>query len=84
MNNIIKFLLQNAGYLSRIEDLENQLKSELDLFEQRLLQKDTEIMDLRQALHDQTKEYADLLDVKLKLDIEIKAYRQLLEGEEER
>ncbi|XP_060553453.1 prelamin-A/C-like [Ruditapes philippinarum] len=83
-SEITKLKAQNAGYLSRIEDLENQLRSECDMFEQRLLQKDTEIMDLRQALHDQTKEYADLLDVKLKLDIEIKAYRQLLEGEEER
>lgn len=64
--------------------MENQLRSEQDLFEQRLLEKDTEIMDLRQALADQTQEYADLLDVKLRLDSEIEAYRRLLEGEEER
>lgn len=49
-----------------------------------MLQKDTEIIDLRQALDDQTKEYADLLDIKLRLDSEIEAYRKLLEGEEER
>jgi len=54
------------------------------MFEQRLLQKDTEIMDLRQSLDDQTKEYGDLLDVKLRLDSEIEAYRKLLESEEDR
>ena len=58
--------------------------SEEEMFEQRLLQKDTEIMDLRQSLDDQTKEYVDLLDVKLRLDSEIEAYRKLLESEEDR
>jgi len=60
------------------------LLSEEEMFEQRLLQKDTEIMDLRQSLDDQTKEYGDLLDVKLRLDSEIEAYRKLLESEEDR
>ncbi len=54
------------------------------MFEQRLLQRDTEIQGLREALSDQTQEYADLLDVKLRLDSEIEAYRKLLESEEER
>ncbi|XP_053405526.1 prelamin-A/C-like [Mercenaria mercenaria] len=83
-SEVTKLRSQNAAYESRIEDLENQLRSEQELFEQRLLQKDTEIMDLRQALADQTQEYADLLDVKLRLDSEIEAYRRLLEGEESR
>lgn len=83
-SEVTKLKAQNAAYEARIADLENQLRSEQDLFDQRLLQKDTEIMDLRQALADQTQEYADLLDVKLKLDAEIEAYRRLLEGEEER
>lgn len=83
-SEVTKLRAQNAAYESRIEDLENQLRSEQDLFEQRLLQKDTEIVELRNSLDEQTREYADLLDVKLRLDSEIEAYRRLLEGEEER
>ncbi|WAR00913.1 LAM0-like protein [Mya arenaria] len=69
---------------SEVTKLKAQLASEQDLYEQRLLQKDNEIMDLRLALSDQTQEYADLLDIKLRLDSEIEAYRKLLESEEDR
>ncbi|XP_052794876.1 lamin-B1-like [Mya arenaria] len=83
-SEVTKLKAQNAAYESRIRDLESQLASEQDLYEQRLLQKDNEIMDLRLALSDQTQEYADLLDIKLRLDSEIEAYRKLLESEEDR
>ncbi|XP_052280565.1 lamin Dm0-like [Dreissena polymorpha] len=83
-SEVTKLRAQNATYEARIRDLENQLQSESDMFEQRLLQRDTEIQGLREALSDQTQEYADLLDVKLRLDSEIEAYRKLLESEEER
>ncbi|KAH3834392.1 hypothetical protein DPMN_107716, partial [Dreissena polymorpha] len=82
-SEVTKLRAQNATYEARIRDLENQLQSESDMFEQRLLQRDTEIQGLREALSDQTQEYADLLDVKLRLDSEIEAYRKLLESEEE-
>ena len=69
---------------ARVKELEDQLIRDQDEYEQGLRVKDLQIIDLRQALADQTQEYADLLDVKLKLDQEIAAYRKLLEGEEER
>ena len=69
---------------ARVKELEDQLTRDQDEYEQGLRVKDLQIIDLRQALADQTQEYADLLDVKLKLDQEIAAYRKLLEGEEER
>ena len=67
-----------------MKELEDQLSRDQDEYEQGLRVKDLQIIDLRQALADQTQEYADLLDVKLRLDQEIAAYRKLLEGEEER
>lgn len=75
---------QNAALESRVKELEDQIVRDQEEYEQGLLAKDTQIFDLRQALADQTQEYADLLDVKLRLDNEIAAYRKLLEGEEER
>lgn len=75
-------LLQNATYEGRLQDLEGQLKREREMFRLELTSKTTEIAELRQSLDEQTQEYADLLDIKIKLDREIEAYRKLLEGEE--
>eukprot|EP00745_Piridium_sociabile_P044901 TRINITY_DN9563_c0_g1_i1.p1 TRINITY_DN9563_c0_g1~~TRINITY_DN9563_c0_g1_i1.p1 ORF type:complete len:607 (-),score=172.55 TRINITY_DN9563_c0_g1_i1:775-2595(-) len=75
---------ENAGFRLRIEDLENQLARERDEFRMRLAQKDGELADLRESLDDQMRDYGDLLNIKIRLDREIEAYRKLLESEEVR
>lgn len=83
-SEVQKLKAQNVLLEARVKDLENQLDHESDMHEQQMRQKDAEIHELRQLLNENVQEYADLLDIKLKLDNEIEAYRKLLEGEETR
>ncbi|KAK3602508.1 hypothetical protein CHS0354_029318 [Potamilus streckersoni] len=83
-SEVTKLKAQNAAYEARIRDLEGQLDSNQEMFENQITLKDQEIEELRKLLDEQTREYADLLDVKIRLDNEIEAYRRLLEGEEAR
>ncbi|XP_052831984.1 lamin-B1 isoform X1 [Octopus bimaculoides] len=75
---------QNAQFLSRISELEGQLERESREFQMKISIKDEEIKDLRNKLADMTAESAELWSIKVKLDLELAAYRKLLEGEEER
>ncbi|KAL3866193.1 hypothetical protein ACJMK2_043515 [Sinanodonta woodiana] len=83
-SEVTKLKAQNAAYEARIRDLEGQIESDREMFENQITLKDQEIDELRKLLDEQTREYADLLDVKIRLDNEIEAYRRLLEGEEAR
>ncbi|KAG8519150.1 Lamin-B2 [Galemys pyrenaicus] len=75
---------QASAAEDRIRELEEAMAGERDKFRKMLDAKEREMTEMRDVMQQQLAEYQELLDVKLALDMEINAYRKLLEGEEER